>query len=477
MRRPFMAVLLLALVASGALALAQGRLALEPADGIVGTEVVATMTDLAPGATVEVVWMSAAADWNVADGRFLGVTAEETRTVVATATVAADGTASATFVVPEDFGYVHNVFVEAGGEQVARNAFVVAPHLTIEPTSGPVGTPITVRMTGVGYRFWEIAWHLLYDGAHAGMLTAITSQGTAVATIPATGAPGLHTLQLLSGTHPVPYLNQQQSPNYKPAVPTVVSALFEVTEGDAVLPPPPEAQTLPRIPAAAPNGDGVRVWADFASGPVGSPVALQGAGFPANASVKLTLESVRGNRISGGGWETVEKDLAEVTTDAAGAFAVTLPTPDDLGGEHPIHARTADGAVAASFAYTITPSVSLASPAVVAPGGDVTIVLKGVGWTETANIYTVLLDNGYLGYGCGFNSQGDVTIHLKAPGQDGVHFLSFYPSIYQGDVRGPGAPATPDANATYLQVPMLHAEDHPGERLPAMHLAFEVRRP
>jgi hypothetical protein len=191
--------------------------------------------------------------------------------------------------------------------------------------------------------------------------------------------------------------------------------------------------------------------------------------------VRLSFDSVRGNRISGGGWEVVVNELGTVQTDMDGAFATTLATPDDLGGDHTFHARTAEAE--ASFIYTITPSVRLATPAVVEPGGDVTVVLKGVGWTETANIYTVLLNNGYLGYGCGFNSQGDVTIHLKAPGQEGVHFLSFYPSIYQGEVAGPGAPATPDANATYLQVPMLHAADHPGEELPAMHLAFEVRRP
>ena len=467
-------LLVLALVAASA-AFAQGRLVLQPDAGIVGSEVVATMTDLAPGASVDVVWMSADADWNVADGRFFGVVAEETRTVVATATVGADGTATATFRVPEDFGYVHNVFVEAEGAQVARGGFIVVPHVAIEPTTGPVGTPITVTMTGVGYRFWEIAWHLLYDGAHAGMLTAITTRGTAVATIPATGAVGLHTLQLLSGTHPVPYLNQQQSPNYKPAVPTVVSALFEVTEGAAVLPPPPEAQTLRRRPYTPPMGARPTLWADYRSGPVGSPMVLRGSGFPRNVEVRLAFDSVRGNRISGGGWEVVENDLGTIRTTSDGTFTTTLPTPDDLGGEHTFHAR-ADG-VEASFVYTITPSVRLASPAVVEPGGDVTIVLKGVGWTETANIYTVLLNNGYLGYGCGFNSQGDVTIHLKAPGQEGVHFLSFYPSIYQGEVAGPGAPATPDANATYLQVPMLHAEDHPGEELPAMHLAFEGRRP
>ncbi|MFO7545291.1 MAG: hypothetical protein R6W77_07310 [Trueperaceae bacterium] len=139
--------------------------------------------------------------------------------------------------------------------------------------------------------------------------------------IPATGPVGLHTLQAISGTHPVPYLNQQQSPNYKPAVPTVLGAVFEVTEGAAV------------------------AWA--------------------------------------------------------------------------------------------------------APAEQ---------------------------YGCGFNSQGDVTIHLKAPGREGVHFISLYPSFYQGQVTGPGAPASPDANATYLQLPMLNHVDHPGEELPAFHLSFEVRR-
>lgn len=455
-------------------ALAQGQLRLDPPDGIVGTEVVASLTGLTPGAAVDLVWISADADWNVADGRFYGVVAEETRTIVASATVAPDGTATATFPVPEDYGYVHNVFVEHAGEQVARGGFVVVPHLEISPTSGPVGTPITIRMTGIGYRFWEIAWHLLYDGAHAGMLSAITTRGTAVATIPATGAVGLHTLQALSGTHPVPYLNQQQSPNYKPAVPTVVSAMFEVTEGPAVLPPPPEEQVLPRLPGTPASGAAPRLWADYLSGPVGSPISMQGAGFPANTTLRLTMDTVRGNRISGGGWEVVERDLGEVATDMDGDFALVVGTPDDLGGDHVIRAR-GDG-VEATLTYTITPSVRLESPAVVEPGGDIVIVIKGVGWTETANIYTVLLDNGYLGYGCGFNSQGDVTIFLRAPGREGVHYLSFYPSIYQGEVAGPGAPATPDANATYLQIPMLHAEDHPGERLPAMHLAFEVRR-
>ena len=162
-----------------------GRLALEPASGTVGTTVVGAATGLEPGLEVELVWMSADASWNVGEGTFHGVVAEETRSVVGTGTVGEDGSVEFEFVVPDDYGYVHNVFVESGGEQVARQGFTVAPSLSISPTSGPVGTPITVTMKGVGYRFWESVWHLLYDGAHTGWVSAITTNGTAVFTLPA----------------------------------------------------------------------------------------------------------------------------------------------------------------------------------------------------------------------------------------------------------------------------------------------------
>jgi hypothetical protein len=465
----------LGFVGSQVVAQSSGTMSFDPPSGTVGTDVTVTLAGLTPGAEVDVVWTSAEADWNVGDGRFYGVVATDTRAVVATAHVGADGTASATFTVPEDYGYVHNVFAESGGEQVARQGFVVAPHMTIEPASGPVGTPITVTLTGAGYRFWEMVWQLAYDGAHTGWLSAITTQGTAKVVIPATGEVGMHTLQAISGTHPVPYLNQQQSPNYKPAVPTVLGAVFEVTDGPAVAWSAPAEQTLPRNPGAPlRDGQGPRVTTDFASGPVGSPMTVTGAGFAPGAEVAIGWSSVRGNRISGAGWEEVERELGTATVDASGAFAFTTDTPDDLGGAHRVTVVAGDDS--AETSYVITPSVSLVTPQVVEPGGDIQLTIKGIGWTETANIIALLLDNGYLGYGCGFNSQGDVTIHLKAPGREGVHFISLYPSIYQGQVAGPGAPASPDANATYLQLPMLNHIDHPGEELPAFHLSFEVRR-
>ncbi len=450
-----------------------GTLELQPGSGPVGTAVTATIRGLPAGTPVELAWMSADAGWKVGEGTFDGITATETRTVLGTATTAGDGTAVLSFRVPEDYGYVHNLFVESGGERLARQGFTLVPELSISPASGPAGTPVTITMTGIGYRFWESVWHLLYDGAHSGWMSAITSRGTAVVTLPASGAVGIHTLQAISGTHPVAYLNQQQSPNYKPAIPTVLAAAFEVTAGDAVQPPGPDTQTLPRGGPTTSDGTGPTLAVDHASGPVGSTIAVRGSGFGANAPVELRWTTVTGNRISGGGWDEAESVLTTVQAGASGAFSLSLPTPDDLGGGHRLRAVAGDAG--ASLTYTITPSVSAVSPRVVAPGGDITLTLKGVGWTATANIYTVLLDNGYIGYGCGFNSQGDVTIHLKAPGAEGTHYLGIYPSIYQGSVVSPGGPTTPDANATYLQLPMLNVADHPGEELPAFLLAFEVR--
>lgn len=468
-----------------ALAQDSGRLSLTPSSGTVGSAVAATATGLEPGAEVELIWMGADADWNVADGAFHGITASETRTILGNATVAADGTAEFAFIVPEGYGYVHNLFVEADGVQVARQGFTVAPSLTISPTSGPVGTPITVTMTGVGYRFWQLAWHLLYDGAHTGWLSAITTNGTATAVIPASGALGHHTLQVLSGTHPVPYLNQQQAPTYISAVPTVLGAVFEITDGDPVLPSDPFSQALPRLPyQPATLSDGPSLALDHASGPVGSEITVRGSGFPAGATVPLTWTTTRGNDIISG-LVAATLGLGSVAVNDDGTFETVIATPDDLGGDHTLEALAGDHKAVAT--YTITPSVTAVSPAVVAPGGDITITVKGVGWTDTANIYTFVMDNGYIGYGCGVNSQGDVTVHLKAPGQVGTHFVQIYPSIYRGVVVAPGAPPPPrpepgqdasllpGANATFLQLPMLNHIDHPGEELPAFWLSFEVR--
>jgi hypothetical protein len=444
--------------------------------GAIGSHQQAIGSGLPASTTVQLVWFRGAPHWQIADGDFNGIKIGATPMVIATGATDAQGKVTIPFTVPSDFGYIHMVSLEAGGKTLAQQGFTVIPTLAISPSSGPVGTPITVTFSGVGYRLYESVWHLVYDNANTGWLSAITTQGIAKVVIPATGAVGLHTIQALSGTHPVPYLNQQQAPIYQPLIPTVLGATFRVTAGSPVLPSAVAQQTLARAAGpTATSGSGPQVLLDHLSGTVGSPLTINGTGFAAGSSVQLSWSTVVGNRISGSGYASQDRPLAQVKADGSGAITYTLPTPDDLGGPHTITA-SGSGNATATAQYTITPNAFPISPQIAAPGQQVTVHLKGVGWTQTANIYTLVLDNNYIGYACGFNSQGDVTIHILAPGTPGIHYADLYPAIYQGNLFGSAAAQNAlGGNVSYFQIPMLNVIDHPGEQLPAFHLTFQVQ--
>ena len=102
-------------------------------------------------------------------------------------------------------------------------------------------------------------------------------------------------------------------------------------------------------------------------------------------------------------------------------------------------------------------------------GESFSVQIKGSGWTELDNTVAVSYDNATLGYACGFNSDGDITINLVATGHPGTHLIDLYPAIYKGLDRVP----------LNYQTPFLSfARDFPalalGYRLPAYRLAIEV---
>jgi hypothetical protein len=261
---------------------------------------------------------------------------------------------------------------------------------------------------------------------------------------------------------PESYLNTQQSPT--PDRPTFTLA-FTITPGDPVLPAAASQQSLPAVSGVQPSANGPQIWTDSQTATVGTPVVLHGKGFSAGASVGLTWWTVVGSRVSGQGYDEQSRSLGTLTAGGDGTLTLALPMPDDLGGAHRIEAAVG-GTTLASTSVTITPSAFAIEPAAGPPGTAITLHLKGVGWTGTANIYTLVYDNGYLGYACGFNSQGDVVIHLPVAGAPGWHFIDLYPAIYKG------------TDAQLIQdflIPQLtFAADHPGERLPAFHFAFQV---
>ena len=108
------------------------------------------------------------------------------------------------------------------------------------------------------------------------------------------------------------------------------------------------------------------------------------------------------------------------------------------------------------------------SPASGRAGTAVTIHLKGVGWTEYDNIYAATYDNAYMGYACGFNTQGDVVINFRAAGEPGEHLVDLFPGIYQGPQK--------ETQLLYRMPQLTYADDHPGNKIPALHFKFEVTR-
>jgi hypothetical protein len=156
-----------------------------------------------------------------------------------------------------------------------------------------------------------------------------------------------------------------------------------------------------------------------------------------------------------------------LVVDATGTIALPLKARDDVGGPHPITVRLA-GKTLAQTTFLLTPSAFALEPGSGPAGTTFTVHLKGVGWTETANIYHIVYDNAYIGYACGFNSQGDVRVFLKATGGSGWHFIDLYPGIYRGREVG---------GVNNFRIPQLtFAADHPGERLPAFRFAFFVTK-
>ncbi len=403
-----------------------GQFSLSPSTGIAGTVVKATGNSFAPNTNLDIAWQGFKGSWKVSNGEFHGREFKDTLEPVATVRTDASGNFQTGFTVPKGFGFIHDVLIMKEGVVLNKAAFEVKMQASLSPSRGPVGTPVTIELNGVGWRPLENSWVVIYDNKFTGWLSAVTTDGAAHAVIPAVGVPGKHIIQIVHASATFPYLNMQQSP--QPDRPTWTFE-FTVTGGAPLLPPPAQEQALPIEQGTPPSVNaGAYLWTNPASGPIGTPATLKGGGLPSGQSVDLLWFRMTGNRVGGQGWEETSIKLGTAAVGTNGAMDFSFPVPDDLGGSHRIEAW-ANGQKLAETFFTIAPSAFVIQPASGPVGTTIAIRLKGVGWTETANIYHLVYDNAYLGYACGFNSQGDVTVYLPAAGEPGWHFIDLYPGI------------------------------------------------
>jgi hypothetical protein len=210
------------------------------------------------------------------------------------------------------------LFIQAG--------FAVDMSVTLSPESGPAGTPIKVEVKGIGWRPLESSWLLLYDNSFTGWISAVTTAGSATFTIPASGRPGLHLLEILHGEFTFPYRNMQQSPESDR--PRFVLR-YTVTPGAPILPPPAAEQAQPSVRGLPVPGT-LAVAPAFAT--VGQRVMVSGAGFAPGKRYALGWTTIVGNRVGGHGWNESSSPVAEAVADPSGRLEFNFAVLDDLGG-------------------------------------------------------------------------------------------------------------------------------------------------
>lgn len=253
-----------------------------------------------------------------------------------------------------------------------------------------------------------------------------------------------------------PYLNEQQSPySWKPTFDIPVT----VTTGTPT-------DVFDSIPAPSPSvGD--HLVATPGHGTVGSTFTLTGSSLPANQQVTIEWSNTVGNHVTSAGFHGAETVLAEAATDSKGDLSAKITVPVNVGGPaHTIEVVDSQGNVIGTTDYQIYPSF-VSAPKTVKEGQILTVHLQGGGPDTYDNCYSVLYDNGSIGYACGFNSNGDMQIQIRATGAPGVHYVDLYPTIQQGNQKVPNL---------YVLPLLTYQADHPGEREPAFHIVFTIQK-
>jgi hypothetical protein len=484
-------------------------LAVSNMQGPAGTDLVISGTGLKPNTELTLTWSTAKGAWKAQllpnSVNYIGTQYDKFNVILAKVKTDADGALKYETKFPEDFGGPHDIYATLDGVAVAKGGVQTTPTISISPISGPIGTPITVTYKGMGPNLYTGGISLLWDNNYAGEAQAIWTRGTSSFKIHAAGGIGKH---LICGTAGIgiQYMNINQSP-----VPYAGGACktFTTTKDNG---PAKAAITFPQVvtptitqrtlmneqidPASK-----AEMKLSSAEGIVGEMIKVDVTGLSASTSYTMTWATVVGSRVNcttGTCWNYSGVPIATVTSDADGVVATQIAVPDHLGGFHAIQIKKGDLAqaqqsffvkqsifinkdstgksvlgVAKAFASRAPePRNASGIPTLKFKAGEeITITMKGVGWTQLDNTMAMTYDNNYIGYGCGFNSNGYMVIHLRATGALGTHIIDLHPVMYTFQPSF--------ANTQYGMLPILsYNTDFLGLALgykqPAVHFEIEI---
>ena len=486
-----------------------GNIATDPIQGPIGQEFTISGKGLPANASVDLTWSTADGAW-LADVQpnsinYRGLKFTKYPVKMASVTTDANGAFTFKTKAPEDWGGPHDIYAVVDGAAVAKGGFQTNPKFTMSPSSGPIGTPITIKYTGIGSTLYTGGISVLWDNGYAGEAQAVWTRGTAVFKIRAAGPVGTHYVTAADGIG-VQYMNLKQSP-----VPYSKGGMlaFKVTKDNGliassieypqVVTPTTQFRTTLSNQGVDPNTSAV-AKVDSNSGVVGAKVKLDVTGLSTTGTHQIVWASVVGNRVncSGTCWVYNAVPMSSATP-VSGNISTDVTIPDNLGGWHVIQIKSGD-LIEAQVPFYVKPSIfvykSKSGKALTAgvaladksplpedrngsgkptytfkAGDEITIAMKGVGWTQLDNTMAVTYDNSYIGYGCGFNSNGYMVIHLPAVGKPGTHIIDLHPLFYTNQ---PSFASTP-----YGMLPILsYANDNPaialGYQLPAVHFSIKI---
>ena len=501
-----------------------GTMTVAPYTGLSGDHYTISGSGMPANTTLQLVWKTSNATW-VADVEpntvnYLGDKYTSVLINLATVTTDANGAFSYSAIAPVDFGGTHDIYaVQNAGDSsaaaVGHGGYQLLRKVTISPTSGPVGTPITVTYTSLGASLYAGGGSLLYDNHYTGALLGHWTRGTATAVIRASGAPGKHFIQVGDAISYL-YMNIIQSPL---AYVNGGSGTFTVTPSNTV--PAPSITWPSNVNAtvdqfttfqndAIDSSSSAAISLSTNAAPVLSKVhvhvtglTVSGTSDPSSGAYNLVWATVAGSRVNCTStcWTNLTLPLANASA-SAGTLDADVTIPNHLGGFHVIEVVDASGNIEAEKPFYVKESIKVfkdskgktlslgvatsttstsADALAVGQSGTGTYTLKenqeftismlGVGWTQFDNTLAVDYDNSYIGYGCGFNSNGYMVVHLFATGGPGIHIIDLHPLLY---TQMPSF-----ANTPYGMVPFLTSQsDDPalalGYQVPTVHFAIKI---
>ncbi|MGD0396486.1 MAG: IPT/TIG domain-containing protein, partial [Nitrososphaerales archaeon] len=288
---------------------------LSPTSGLVGATVTVTGAGFASTSNVTISFNGAA----------------QTTNPIAV-TTSALGAFTATFVVPSSTAGAQVVTATDASSNTASATFTVTSSITLSPTSGPVGTTVTV--TGAGL-------------ASSSTIT-IKFNGAAVTTIPATVTTSA--LGAFTATFVVPSSTAgAKTVTATDASSNTASATFMVVTPTITLSP--------------------------TQGAVGATVRVRGFNFAPSSTITIVF--------NGAAVTTVP---ATVTTSAAGGFTATFVVPSSTTGAQTVTATDASSNTA-SATFTVTNPTIVLSPIRGLFGSSVTVT--GSGFSVLTTIGTI----------------------------------------------------------------------------------------